>query len=146
LKENSGHFKKGATPWNKGLKGFNQGGRNQETRFKKGSCPRNHRAVGATRLTKDGYIEIKIEEGLRKWRLLHREVWRQHHGCYPPCGTALTFKDGNKLNTDISNLELICRSDLMERNTVHNYPEEIKAVIQLRSVLTRKINDREKHR
>lgn len=146
FKENSGRFKKGATPWNKGLKGFNQGGRNQETRFKKGHRPRNSLPVGTTRITKDGYIEIKIEEGFRKWRLLHREVWKQHHGCYPPCGTALTFKDGNKLNTDISNLELKSRVELMKRNSFHNYPEEIKAVIQLRGVLKRKINDREKHR
>lgn len=142
---NKGCFQKGSIPWNKGMKGYDAGGRARKTRFKPGSVPPNRRPVGSTRLTKEGYIEIKIEEGNRKWRLLHREVWKRHFGEYPAKDMVIVFKDGNRLNTDISNLELISRRELMDRNTVQNYPEEVKEVVRLRGVLTRKINDRQKH-
>lgn len=68
---------------------------------------------------------------MNKWRLLHREVWKQHHGEYPPRGTALIFKDGNRQNCDINNLELITRKQLMTRNSIHNYPQEIIEVTRL---------------
>lgn len=132
-------FQPGTTPWNKGLKGWKAGGRSAETRFKKGMPARNHRPVGSTRVTVDGYIEIKIAEP-RTWAQLHREVWKQHHGSYPPPDQAVTFRDGDKSNCDIGNLELISRAKLMLRNSVHNYGAEIAQVIQLRGAIARQIN------
>jgi len=136
-------FVKGVKPWNKGMKGLQIGG--IETRFKPGSKPINHRPVGSTRVSVDGYVEIKIAEGLHQWRLLHRENWKKQHGEYPPKGMALVFKDGNKQNCDISNLELLTRDELMDRNTYHRYPKEIALLLQLKGALTRQINKRTKH-
>lgn len=131
------------TPWNKGAS-FNAGGRSVETRFKPGAVPPNRQPVGTTRITKDGYLEIKTEPGMHKWILLHRWNWKLATGEYPPKGMALVFKDGNKKNCAIDNLELITRADLMRRNNVHNYPPEIAKAIQLVGALNRKINA--KHR
>jgi len=135
----TGRRRIGSEPWNKGTH-YRAGGRSPIYRFKPGQIPPNRRPVGSTRITKDGYVEIKIEEGMFKWRMLHREIWKRHYGEYPPRGTALLFKDGNKQNCDISNLELLTRKQLMDRNTIHNYPEEIKELTRLRAVITRRIN------
>ncbi len=132
-------FKPGHQTWNKGHR-FDPGGRSAETRFKKGTVPPNYRPVGSTRISVDGYTEIKVAEGIHQWRLLHREVWKEVHGEYPPKNMALVFRDGNKQNCSIENLELLTRQQLMARNTVHNLPEEIKDVIRLNGVLRRKIN------
>lgn len=126
-------------PMNKGKK-FYAGGRSIQTQFKPGSVPINRRPVGSTRITRDGYIEIKTEEGMGKFSLLHREIWKQRHGSYPPAGTALLFKDGNKQNCTISNLEMVTRAELMNKNSVHRFPEELKQVIALKVVLRRKID------
>ena len=40
--------------------------------------------------------------------LKHRYIWQQHHGEVPK-GSMVVFKDGNRKNTDISNLLLITR-------------------------------------
>lgn len=135
---NKGQFAKGQIPWNKGTH-FDNGA--VATRFKPGSIPPNHKPVGSIRAcSKDGYLYIKVAEGLYQYKLLHREIWKQHHGEYPPKGSALIFKDGNKKNCDIENLECLTRKQLMDRNTIHNYPEEIKELTRLRAVITRKIN------
>lgn len=130
---------KGSVSWNKGIH-FESGGRSTETRFKPGSIPPNRKPVGSTRITVDGYIEIKIADGMFKWRLLHREIWKQHHCEYPPRGTAIVFRDGNRQNCDISNLEVITRKQLMARNTIQNYPKPIREITRLRTVITRRIN------
>jgi hypothetical protein len=67
------------------------------------------------------------------------------HGEYPPKGMALIFKDGNKLNCEIENLELVSRKDLMLRNNVHQYGPEIAQLVQLRGAITRQINRKEKN-
>lgn len=139
----TGRRNTGSTPWNKGTS-YRAGGRSPLTRFKPGAIPKNIRPVGATRITVDGYVEIKIAEGNFQWRQLHREIWKKHHGEYPPRGTVLAFKDGNKQNCAIDNLELLTRKQLMARNTIQNYPEEIKEVTHLRAIITRKINDHKK--
>ena len=118
-------------PWNKGIR-FQAGGRAVLTQFKPGSSPPNKRMVGETRITKDGYIEIKTEEGKDKFKLLHRENWKKEHGQYPPPGTALIFKDGDKTNCDVSNLQLVTRQELMQMNSVHRLPEELKQVIAMK--------------
>lgn len=135
----SGRFMPGSVSWNTG-KHHPAHGRSAQTQFKRGMVPANHRPVGSIRITVDGYVEIKVAEGMHQWRLLHREAWKQHHGKYPPRGMPLIFIDGNKQNCDISNLQLITRKQLMARNTIHNYPEPIREITRLRAVITRRIN------
>lgn len=134
----SSRFQAGHKTWNKGMKGLQlSDGRGQ---FKPGTVPPNRKPVGTIRKNTDGYLDVKVAPGKNKWVALHRWNWKLAHGEYPPAGMALVFKDGNRLNCDIGNLELIDRRELMNRNTVHNYPIEVVETVRLKAVLTRKIN------
>lgn len=130
-------FKPGQQVWNKGIH-FVSGGRSAETQFKKGSKPANYQPVGTTRIV-DGYTEIKVAEGMRQWKSLQRVIWEGQHGPIPK-GASIIFKDGNRQNCAIDNLEMLTRAELMKRNTVHNLPPELAKAVQLIGALNRKIN------
>lgn len=57
----------------------------------------------------------------------------------------MAFKDGNKQNCDISNLELVSRIEMMKRNTIHNLPSDLKELVQLKGRLNKQINKRDNH-
>lgn len=137
----STRFQPGLIPWNKGTH-YVAGGRSAQTRFQPGQMPHNWRPIGHTRETKDGYLQRKTADtGVtrRDYVPIHHLVWRMHGGTIPP-GHALGFRDGNAHNFDVNNLELIPRTELMRRNTVHRYPKPVAALIQLRGALNRQIN------
>lgn len=137
-------FTPGQIPWNKGKKGLNLGGK--ETQFKKGQKPHTWHPIGTERITHDGYLERKISDtGITRhdYVQVHRLAWIEHNGKIPD-GQIIVFKDGNKTNITIDNLECISRSELMRRNTFHNYPKEIAELVQLRGAITRQINKRER--
>ena len=116
----TGCFQKGNIPYNKGRKMPPEVyEKTKATMFKKGNIPQNYRPVGSERITKDGYIEIKIADP-NKWQLKHKYVYEQINGKIPN-GYAILFLDGNKLNTDISNLKLIKRSELLIMNRYNLY-------------------------
>ena len=111
----SGRFEKGQVPANKGQKMSPEVYEKcKGTMFKKGNIPGNHREVGSERITKDGYIEVKIAEP-NKWRLKHLVVWEEVNGPLPE-GHAILFLDDNTQNVDISNLRLVTRSELLIMN------------------------------
>ncbi|SHM04911.1 HNH endonuclease [Nitrosospira sp. Nsp11] len=110
-------------------------------RFKKGSIPPRKRKVGDTRLH-GGYVMVKTEEGCRKFKLLHYEVWKQHHGSYPPQGSLLKFKDGNKENCNIANLECLTRVEYITRYSCNNLPAPLLEVVRLRGLIVKTINRR----
>jgi len=62
-----------------------------------------------------------------------------------PKGLFVVFKDRNKANVVLDNLELIDRHEHMRRNTVHNLPAELKEVLHIKKSITRKINQLEKN-
>lgn len=119
--------------------------RSSATRFKTGHKPRNWRPIGSERKTRDGYTAIKVAEGINQWKLKHKVVWEEHNGKVPR-GYKISFRDNNPDNCDISNLYLVTCEDLMRKNTIHNYPEELRDVIRLRGVVTREINKQKKHK
>lgn len=141
-------FKPGIVPWNKGTH-YVAGGRSAETRFKKGNWPpnkdRDFYVPGALRVNTEGYIDMRtsFEPGALGWTPLHRVLWEDAHGAVPK-GYALCFKNGDRLDVELANLELISRRELMRRNTVHNYPKTIARAIQLRGALIRSINKRKR--
>lgn len=137
VKEFRHTFPKGHVPWNKGLKGINFGGK--KTQFKPGDKPHNTKPLYSERISKDGYVEKKVRETGRQFVLKHRWIWEQQHGPIPS-GHIVIFKDGDKKNLSLDNLELISRKKNMQRNTIHNYPDELVEVMRLRGVLNRKIN------
>lgn len=116
--------------------------RTKATRFSKGVIPHNTKYDGHERITKDGYIEVRIRVG--KYRLKHIHNWEKLNGKLPS-NHCLSCLDGNKLNTDPQNWELITRGELMLRNSHVNYPPQIVRVMALRSKLSKIIKNIEKN-
>ena len=129
-------FVKGQKAWNKGVKlGSDFGG--VETRFPKGHKPHNWKPEGSIRTNADGYQEIKVG---KKYLLLHRHLYTTHIG-EVNTDEVIRFKDGNKTNFDLSNLEKISREEHAIRNSIHNLPEEIKEVVTLKRTITKLITE-----
>ena len=80
------------------------------TMFKKGHTSANKRPVGSERITRDGYIEVKVQDP-NKWRLKHIVVWESHNGKVPPKHCIL-FLDRDTQNCSIDNLICISRNIL----------------------------------
>lgn len=138
-----GFFHKGQEPPNKGRKWSEymskEGMRNSRlTTFKKGTIPPNHKPVGSTRISKDGFIEIKIQEP-NVWEHYHRLMWEETFGPIPK-GYNVAFVTSDKKNVSPWNLMLETRAQNMKRNSYHNYGPEIARAIQLRGALNRQIN------
>ena len=104
----TGRFPKGHIPANKGKKGLT--GANKGS-FYKGQPSINLRPVGSERVTRDGYVEVKVKDP-DVWRLKHSVIWEKENGPVPK-GHAIMFADGNKQNFDINNLLLVSRAQLL---------------------------------
>lgn len=146
-------FQKGLVPWNKGTKG--RAGVQEEcraTQFKPGQAPHNTLPIGSTKLDKSQVLLQKVSEAKgnssKRWRAVHELVWVAANGPVP-VKHIVVFKPGMKTNVleeiTLERVECISLAENMRRNTIHNLPPEIKQVVQLRGVLTRAINKREKH-
>lgn len=121
----SSRFKKQQPGWNKGKKQSDYMTaemieRTATTRFKKGQDPHNTQPIGSTRISKDGYLEIKIrhdKSGKNKnYVLMQRFVWEENYGPIEN-SSIVEFIDGNSLNVHISNLRLVSRKENMIRNS-----------------------------
>jgi hypothetical protein len=152
-------FRPGHVPANKGLRRPGWGpGRMKSTQFKlgcrQGVAANNWRPIGTILTDTDGYSRIKVREAtkgeaygfgnVRVWPLLQRHVWAEAHGPIPS-GHAVAFKNGDKRDCRLENLELLSRADLMKRNTVHNLPKPLAQAVQLIGAITRQIRKREGH-
>lgn len=128
-----GQFQKGQVSWNKGKTWdefmSKEGQANSlKTTFKKGNVPANRREISEERITKDGYIQVKVRDlhKNRNWELKHVWVWKQVNGEVPE-GYAVSFLDGDKQNCDINNLVLVKRSEnlIMNRENLFSTDREI---------------------
>jgi hypothetical protein len=140
-------FTKGLVPFNKGLRrpGYAPG-RMAQTQFKKGQHPHTWMPIGSTRYSKEGYLQRKIQDTgypPADWKGVHLILWEEANGAIPP-GHAVCFKDRDRTNIVIENLELITRRDLMLRNTLHRFPKELTRAIQMVGALHRQIRKKEK--
>ena len=141
----TGYFEKGQTPKNKGKKQseyMTQEAieRTKATRFKPGGLPPNTKPIGYERITKDGYIEVKIKMRPSRtdcndnFKAKHILVWEQHNGPVPK-GMCIRFLDGNKQNCSIDNLELVTRAEHIQITRsgygVSDNPDIAKAGIAL---------------
>lgn len=114
----TGRFEKGHVPANKGKKGVCAPGI-EKTQFKKGNLPGNTKPIGYERVSRDGYVEVKVK--MRPSRtdcndnfvFKHRLIWERTHGPIPP-GCVVIFKDGNKRNFDPDNLALVTMAERLE--------------------------------
>lgn len=141
------YIKKGNVPLNKGKKLTDYVSqesieRMKGTQFKKGQLPQNTKTDLSISIRTDnrGVRNKFIRISLSKWIPLHRYNWEKENGKIP-AKQKLIFKDGNTMNCEIDNLELLTSAELMRRNSFHNnYPKEICLAIQLQGVLNRQIN------
>jgi hypothetical protein len=138
-------FKPGHTPHNKGKQMDAEiYEKVAPTMFKKGNKPHNTKPNGTinVRLDTQGrpYQYIKIKDC--HWELLQRHVWTQANGEIPP-GSVVIFLDGNYLNCELSNLQVISRKENMARNTIQRYPAELQEVMKLTCKLKRKTNGKQ---
>lgn len=140
----TGGFEKGMTPFNKGKRcPEGKGGRHpnaRATQFKKGTLNGRAKAVvkpiGTERLSKDGYIERKINNDMpfqRRWRMVQVIRWEEINGPIPT-GHALKCLDGNRRNTEPSNWTPVPRAILPRLNGRYgrdydNAPLELKPTI-----------------
>lgn len=140
-------YNKGNIPYNKGQKMPQEVyDKVKATMFKKGIKPHNTQPVGTINLRVDNknrvYAYIKIKDSC--WRLIHRVVWEQHYGPIPS-KHIVTFKDGNALNWDISNLECISMKQNINNNSIQRYPDELQQVMKLTAKLNSKINGKKQN-
>ncbi|MBC6988973.1 HNH endonuclease signature motif containing protein [Hymenobacter sp. BT491] len=115
-------FRKGIVPWNKGLKGWAAPG-SEKGHFPKGNTP--HNAVGyydgivTVRQKNDGDPPYKYRRmGKARWVLSHRYNFEQANGPIPK-GHVLRCRDGNTLNDQPENWELVTRQENAARNAIH---------------------------
>ena len=144
-------FVKGQSAWTKGMKGLQVGGRSAETQFKPGTrngiAKKRYKPIGTERISRDGYLERKVNDDFpphKHWRAVHLLLWESAYGALP-AGHAVVFKDGNRRNLTLENLELVSRADLMRRNTLHNYGPDVARLYLLKGAITRQINQRERN-
>lgn len=138
-------FKPGHTPHNKGKQMDAEiYEKVAPTMFKKGNKPYNTKPVGAINIRLDTqgrpYQYIKIKDS--HWELLQRYVWTQAHGEIPR-GSVVIFLDGNYLNCELTNLQVITRKENMARNTIQRFPAELQEIMKLTCKLKRKTNGKQ---
>lgn len=141
-----GRFKPGQVSWNTGLAGAGICKQNKGC-FKKGQKPKNCKPIGSERICKkDGFILIKTRLGTHSYEHKHRVIWREAGKSVPP-GHVLSFKDGNKLNCTLDNLEAVSRAEHINRNRlkIGEQPPEtrdtIKAIAKLQTLINEKTHD-----
>lgn len=153
-------FRKGQVPANKGLRrpGYAPG-RMRETQFKKGRmsgrAQHNYRPIGTEKIDpKRKVLMRKVTDDptifpVKRWRPVHVIVWEAAHGPAPD-GHIVVFRPGMKTflasEITVDRLELVTLAENMQRNTIHNYPPEIKRAMQARGALNRVIRRIEKER
>jgi hypothetical protein len=148
------YYKKGQTPFNKGKKGSEYLSEEalaamSNTQFRKGNLPHNTKEDGVITIrydhadTRNGIAYKYIRIALAKWMPLHVYNWEQKYGKVKK-GYCLWCKNGDTLNCEPDNWELITRAENIKRNSIHNYPKEIALAVQLRGALNRQINKHKK--
>ncbi|WP_369616936.1 HNH endonuclease signature motif containing protein [Flavobacterium sp. CFS9] len=121
-------FKQNQPGWNKGLKQKDYMSpekieNTKKTQFKKGSDPHNTQSIGYERLSKDGYIEVKVrhlkngKSNNKNFEFKHRIVYEQNYGSIPK-GMIVEFLDGDNRNFEPENLVLKTRKENLLQNSM----------------------------
>lgn len=141
----TGYFPKGNIPINKGKKKMWKGG--EETQFKKGNKSHNWVPIGSERISKDGYIQIKIQDGKfqHNWKGKHILIWEEYNGPVPK-NHNIVFGDGNNRNFEISNLILVTKAQMLFLNR-HDLIKNDAGITKLGITLAdidKKLNERKR--
>lgn len=116
----TGCFERGQASWNKGLHYTAPG--SEKGWFRKGErrgvAVKLYKPIGTERLSKDGYLERKIHDGMplqSRWRAVHLVNWEAVNGPLPK-GICLKCLDGERSNLAPDNWEAIPRALLPRLN------------------------------
>lgn len=96
--------------------------------------------VGDERWQK-GYLERKVADCTAEhsgWVTVHVLLWREAHGPVP-AGHRVCFRDGDRTNITLGNLELVSFAETMRRNSIHNLSPELFGAIHLLGQFKRRI-------
>jgi hypothetical protein len=136
-----GQFDGSRPVWNKGMKGLLIPG-SEKGFFKKGNLPHNTRHDGATTVREDNagrpYRFVRVS--LRNWVHESVLVWEAAHGKIDK-NMVVRHKNGDTLDNQLDNLELITKAENMARNTIHQYPEELQNIIKTLSKFNKKLKE-----
>ena len=143
-------FQPGNVPWNAGRKGWQAGGRSDQTQFKSSGLPPNTLPVGSYRIVieKSGErLERKVREvpgpNTKRWTPVSRLVWEQAHGPVP-AGCIVVFKRGCKTvvleEITLDKVDCITRAQHAARNHPNSKNPEYARLVQLKGAITRQVN------
>lgn len=116
--------------------------KSRATQFKSGNLPHNTKPIGYERLSRDGYIEVKVKmrpsnpKCNDNFVLKQRLVWEAANGPVPD-GCVIVFKDGNKQNIALENLACITRGQNAVMNQAHircDNPEVFDACLAMADI------------
>ena len=139
----TGYFEKGHTPPNKGKKGVCPAGC-EKGWFPKGNLPHTTKPIGYERISKDGYVEVKVKmrpsspDCNDNFVAKHRLIWEQLHGPIPD-DCVVIFKDGDKQNFDPDNLALVTKAQRLQmtrRGLFSSDPKMTEAGMMIAKVQT----------
>jgi hypothetical protein len=135
-------FKKGQEAWNKGLKGLKLSP--GHTCFEKGHLPHNTKNDNDTsiRINKEGRSTMYIRVELGKWIPLQYYNWIKIYGPIPK-KHVLACKNGDRLNCDPSNWELLTMTENMKRNQMWNWPEDLNEIIKINNKLKKQLDEKD---
>lgn len=139
--EHKGHFKKGMIPWNKGKPMSPEySAKCAPYRFGKGHKPANTKYDGAISKSQ-GYWQIRISEG--NWVALNRWIYQNYYNVSLTSQDVIKFKDGNRDNLNIDNLQRVsrCKNLLLNNPKTSYMSEELMEVIETYNKLKKTINN-----
>ncbi|HUX54281.1 MAG TPA: HNH endonuclease signature motif containing protein [Williamwhitmania sp.] len=106
-------FKKGHTPWTKGMKGVHF---SRSTEYKKGHVPASLKYDGCVVIRKGPHGTYKwIRISNNKWMLYHQYIWLKNNRTIP-ASSVIYFINGVSTDCRIENLGCITKKENMNRN------------------------------
>ena len=137
-------FKKGSTPWNKGLSYIPVGC--DKSWFQAGHKPWQTKQDGSITERVDAgrvYKYIRISEC--NWIPLHVKIWMDANGPVPE-GYIVVFKNATLPDRErLDNLEMITRQENMERNRLTQWPPDLRETIKAVNKLKKAIKNEQKN-
>ncbi|HEY0429012.1 MAG TPA: HNH endonuclease signature motif containing protein [Pyrinomonadaceae bacterium] len=96
--------------------------------------------IGDERVVDKDFVQIKTDSG---WQMKHYFIWKQQ-GRRIPKTHFLLFKDGNKRNFDIENLELVSQSEAGHRLALSQRPAELRPLLSVVRELQQELDKQNK--
>lgn len=106
----------------------------------------NVKPIGSKYVTPDGYEQTKIalNGNPTDWQFSHLLLWEKENGPVP-AGYRVTFKDGNRRNIKLENLELKTQRQIFMENHINSIPEELRPLVILRNKVKKELKSHDQN-